>query len=265
MKVAVLTSARRGTASHHLEHLVRASHCTVALVIVAGNRPRKRWRHLWRKVLKTLRIGLGGALNGVRMRAWYDQDLVPRLGLRDIEEVCLEHGIPFVETVAMNSAETARSLRESGAVLGISLGNGYIGKRVFTTPSLGMVNIHHELLPGYRNAQSIIWQIYNMSPVTGYTIHQIDQHIDTGMILLQEQVPITFGDSLRETVNATLPTLMEASARGLCRLLADYPAALANARPQGPGHSYTTPSLRQFRRMQRNLKRLAKAGGKERQ
>lgn len=263
MKVAVLTSSRRGTASHHLEHLVRATHCTVVLVIVAGNRPGKRWRHLWRKARKVMRIGIGGALNGVRMRAWFDHDIVERLGLRDVEALCREHGIPFAETAAMNSGETAQLLRDSGAELGISLGNGYIGKRVFSTPPLGMVNIHHEILPDYRNAQSIIWQIYNMSTITGYTIHQIDQHIDTGMILKQEEVPISFGETLRATVNSTFPALLNASAKGLCDLLADFPAALAQARPQGPGRSYTTPTWWQFRCMERNLARLRGLAGSD--
>ena|ERR1700730_1743036 len=47
------------------------------------------------------------------------------------------------------------------AALGLSLGNGYISKRVFSIPKFGMINVHSERLPEYQNAQSVIWPIYN--------------------------------------------------------------------------------------------------------
>ena len=59
------------------------------------------------------------------------------------------------------------------ADLGLALGNGFIGPSIFTIPCFGMVNIHSEMLPEFRGAQSFIWPIYEGVGWMGFTIHQI--------------------------------------------------------------------------------------------
>jgi methionyl-tRNA formyltransferase len=261
MKVLILTSGRKGTAGHHLPRLLESGCCEVVMVVYNQGRIARRWRHYWRKLRKVARIGPLGALNGLRMRSWFSVD--EALQVRDIGAICAEHGIPFRETPAINTDATAQLFRDSGAELGLSLGNSYIAPRIFSIPRLGMVNLHHELLPAYQNAQSIIWQLNNGSATTGFTLHAIDRHIDTGSILYQQEVPIRFGNSLRETVSGTMARLMTASAEGLVHCLQHYPALAAAARPQGKGISYTTPTFRQFIRIERNWKKLARAAGIE--
>ena len=167
--------------------------------------------------------------------------------------------IPFFITPAINSEITRDLFAKAQADLGISLGNGYIGQRVFSIPKFGMINIHHEMLPEYQNAQSVIWQIYNKSPMTGYTIHKIDRHIDTGEILLKKEVPIIFKSSLRQTVSGTCASLLDASVRGLLQVLSDFEVFYGKAIPQGKGHTYTTPSFRQYLRIMRNFRELRDA------
>ncbi len=58
-------------------------------------------------------------------------------------------------------------------------------------PRLGAINLHPSLLPSYRGTNSIPWQIINGEAVTGYTWHYMDEHFDTGDILLQEKIDIT--------------------------------------------------------------------------
>lgn len=148
--------------------------------------------------------------------------------------------------------------RESGAELGISLGNSYITPGIFNIPRLGMINIHHELLPAFQNAQSIILQLYHGSDTTGFTIHAIDRRIDTGNILLQRAIPIKFGPTLPATITQTMAALIEASREGLVHRLRHFPELAAQAKPQGRGTAYTTPSLWQFLRIKRNWKKLVK-------
>jgi methionyl-tRNA formyltransferase len=121
-----------------------------------------------------------------------------------------------------------------------------------------MINIHHEELPAYQNAQSIIWQLYNNSSNTGYTIHKIDRHIDTGGILFKEVVPITFKQNLESTVSFNYSVLWKKSSEGLVKLLENFESYFEKSIPQGQGKSYTTPSLKQYLKILRNFKKMKK-------
>ena len=57
-------------------------------------------------------------------------------------------------------------------------------------PPLGNINLHASLLPKYRGAAPIQWVIANGETITGVTTMRIDAGLDTGDILLQEQLPI---------------------------------------------------------------------------
>ena len=255
MRVVVLTSARRGTASHHLLVLVGSPHYTVVRVILAGA-PTRPKGGLMKKLRKVLRIGPLGALMGYRMRAWYTTDVQALSPMEDIDVLCERFGIELVTSPWVNHPDTVTAMKEANPDVALSLGNGYIASRVFMLPRLGMLNIHHELLPEYQNAQGVIWPIYNGSRVTGYTIHRIDKGIDTGAIVRREEVPIRFGPRLRDTVTRTMVAVLDASAAACRAVLEDLPTRLAAARPQGPGHKWTTPSFGQYLRILRNHRRL---------
>ena len=85
---------------------------------------------------------------------------------------------------------------------------------------------------------------------------RIDKGIDTGAIVRREEVPIRFGPRLRDTVTRTMVAVLDASAAACRAVLEDLPTRLAAARPQGPGHKWTTPSFGQYLRILRNHRRL---------
>lgn len=256
LKVIILTSSHRGTAAHHLPQLVQSNCCDVAMVIVAEGQSGSKKKKLKRTIKKIFKIGVLGALNGIRMRKWYGELAAPYTNITDIRDTCKEHNIPYHSVPTVNSPETHKLFSDAAADIGISLGNGYIGKKVFSKPKYGMINIHHEILPDYQNAQSIIWQIYNNSKHTGYTIHKIDKNIDTGDILLKEHIDINFQESLPLTVAVTSADLLKASLKGLIKVLSNWDYYNENAQPQGTGNHYTTPTFSQYLKIQRNFSRL---------
>ncbi|MES2516139.1 MAG: formyltransferase family protein [Bacteroidota bacterium] len=258
MKIIVLTSGRFGTAAHHLNYLIKSKQCEISMVILNEGKIVNKKKHYINKFRKIFKIGPLGAFNGIRMRKWYNQDITEFEKIGDIEDICRNNNIPFFTTPNINSPITLELFKNTHPDLGLSLGNGYIGKNIYTIPKYGMINIHHEILPIYQNAQSIIWQIYNMSPSTGYTIHKIDKHIDTGEILYQETIPICFESTLSQTVSKTSFSLLEASANGLLLFLADFDNLYKNAKKQGKGRSYTTPNIWQYLKILNNYKILKK-------
>lgn len=258
MKVLILTSALYGTASHHLEALVTSPEIEVSMVIYNEGHVKNKKKLVVKKIRKAFRIGFIGVLNGLRIRNWYGKDLDKYCSPVNIELQCNKLNIPFYRTPSINHQKTIELFEKANVELGISLGNGYISKRLFSIPRYGMINLHHELLPDYQNAQSIIWQIYNGSDKTGFTIHKIDDRIDTGAILLKEEIPIIFRTTLADTVTFTMSELLRKSEAGLVMVLENFERYYSESLPQNGGTTYTTPSIWQFLRMKAEFLKLKK-------
>ena len=256
MKVVVLTGSRDGFASLCIPALVRDPNIELALVILNTGEPPRTWNFYKRKIKKTLKIGILGTLNGIRMRPWFSTDVFAITSNPSLEELQAEFGFRLEETPQLNGSETQRLIAEADADLGLSLGNAYIASRVFTLPKFGFLNVHHEQLPEFRGAMSVFWQIYEGRDVTGYTIHQIDKSIDTGKILGGEIFKIEFMETLRETISHNYARSFSASVDGLVKVINEYPRLAQDAGEQGPGRDYTTPSFWNYLRAKRQNRKL---------
>jgi len=62
---------------------------------------------------------------------------------------------------------------------------------VLNYPKYGCINVHASLLPKYRGAAPIQWSIINGEKVTGVTIMYMEKGLDTGDMILKEEVEIT--------------------------------------------------------------------------
>ncbi|AFM23640.1 formyltransferase family protein [Desulfomonile tiedjei] len=251
MRLVILTSVRRGYASRSVPVLCANPRLNVVRLILTNSTAPDFSKALVRKTRKTMRIGLLGALNGIRIRDWYKDEEVD-----DIEKVCSQHHVEIIESDHTNSARTAELLKECRADLGISLGNGYIASKIFSLPTYGTINVHTEILPRFQGAHSIIWPIYEGLQETGFTIHQIDDHIDTGPILFQEKYPIVLHPTLRETVKRNLETAWSHVPHAIAYVCENYLQLRDAAKIQDRGRPYTTPTIWQFLRMIRNHKKM---------
>ncbi len=262
MKVIILASSLNGTAAHHLPYILKQKQVQITRVVYSEGKVLKDRKYYFKRLKKMFKIGVLGAANGIRMRKWYGADVKRYLDISSLEAICNDFEIPFYRTPTINCERTRQLFKEANAEVGISLGNGYIEKSVFCIPLFGMLNIHHEILPDYRNAQSIIWQLYSMSNQTGYTIHRISSKIDTGDILFAESIPIEFLGTLGATVTTTSALLLRASAKGLVFVLENFESLLANGKSQdtNSGRKFTTPSIWEFWRIYRNYKKLRTLG-----
>ncbi len=253
MRIIILASSVRGTASRVLPALCKNADIDIVKVVLAQGQPPNKKVLLKRKIKKLFRIGLLGSINGVRMRSWYADKKAENL-----EVLCKKLGLRLERTPAINSETTRQLFKDADADLGLSLGNGYIAESVFSIPRHGMVNLHSEILPQFRGAQSIIWPIYEGVENTGITIHQIDKGIDTGVILYQKKYPIDFHPTLQETVVNNVYKARELIPQAFAYVCTNYEVLRANATPQEGGKSYTTPSIWQFIRMVRNNSKMYK-------
>lgn len=63
-------------------------------------------------------------------------------------------------------------------------------KEILEIPKLGCINVHGSLLPRYRGAAPIQWAILNGDKTTGITTMYMDIGMDTGDMILKEEVDI---------------------------------------------------------------------------
>jgi len=100
-----------------------------------------------------------------------------------------EH-LPVKYADTMNSPEMCEWVREQHIDLIINLRTRCIYKKpILEAPRLGCVNVHHGLLPKYRGTLCDLYAL-NENRSAGFTIHQMNEHVDAGRILSKQTVSV---------------------------------------------------------------------------
>lgn len=71
-------------------------------------------------------------------------------------------------------------------------------KELLEIPKLGCINVHASILPKYRGAAPIQWSIINGDKTTGITTMYMDVGMDTGDIILTDEIEIGEDETLGE-------------------------------------------------------------------
>ena len=74
-------------------------------------------------------------------------------------------------------------------------------KELLDIPKLGCINVHGSLLPKYRGAAPIQWAVLNGDKVTGITTMYMDIGMDTGDMILKQEVEIGEDETTGELWN----------------------------------------------------------------
>jgi methionyl-tRNA formyltransferase len=107
-------------------------------------------------------------------------------------------------------------------------------------PRLGNLNLHASLLPKYRGAAPIQWAIANGETVTGVTTMRIDAGLDTGDILLQQEISIAPDD----TAETLAPRLAAVGADLMIETLRGLQEATIHPQPQQNSRATLAPILK---------------------
>ncbi|MCK7467458.1 MAG: methionyl-tRNA formyltransferase [Desulfosudis oleivorans] len=102
-------------------------------------------------------------------------------------------------------------------------------KEIIDGPHMGCVNVHPSLLPKYRGAAPMNWALIRGEEKTGISIMRMDEGVDSGDILLQEETAIEPG----ETYDHLHDRLAALGARCLLRTLEGL--AMRKRSPNSPG------------------------------
>lgn len=152
-------------------------------------------------------------------------------GFSSLLEIADRRDLDTVDVTHVHRAETLEALRAATPDLIIVAGFSKILKReVIEIPRIACVNIHPSLLPAYRGPNPVYWVVANGERQTGVTAHFIDEGIDSGDIIDQEEVPIEPGAG-EEDVFADC---VEAAARLASRVVRQFHEGRVRRIPQDP-------------------------------
>lgn len=155
-----------------------------------------------------------------------------------IDDFCRARGIPLVKSPNVNDEAVLDAVADAELDWLFIVGWSQIAHaRLLALPKRGVLGIHPTLLPQGRGRAAIPWAILKGLPRTGVTLFKMDQGVDTGPILAQEELPLAPDEtarSLYDRVNAAHRTLI---ARAWPELVADR----LTPQPQDARHASTWP------------------------
>jgi methionyl-tRNA formyltransferase len=158
------------------------------------------------------------------------------------KQLALERGVPVTQPASIrNNAEfraTLEAIRPEAIVV-VAYGR-ILPQWMLDLPPLGNINLHASLLPKYRGAAPIQWAIATGEAVTGNTTMRIDSGLDTGDILLANEVAIDPDD----TAETLAPKLAESGAPLLLETLRGLKAGTITRKPQDNSQATLAPILK---------------------
>jgi len=109
----------------------------------------------------------------------------------EVKEVALSSGIPVFQPESLKDGEFLQVLEElKPDVIAVVAYGKILPKYIIDYPKYGCINVHASLLPKLRGAAPIQWSIINGDEKTGVTTMLMDEGLDTGDILLVEEMTI---------------------------------------------------------------------------
>ncbi len=115
-----------------------------------------------------------------------------------VKQYALKKELPILQPTNLKSKKFLDELKSLKANLQIVVAFRMLPKVVWGMPKYGTFNLHASLLPNYRGAAPINWAIINGEQKTGVTTFYIDEKIDTGEILLQQETDIDENETAGE-------------------------------------------------------------------
>lgn len=146
-----------------------------------------------------------------------------------VKQLAMKHGITVLQPQTLKSTEVQAQLTTYQADVMVVAAYGLILPwTVLRMPRYGCLNIHASLLPRWRGAAPIQRAILAGDEVTGITIMQMDEGLDTGNMLLKKSCSI----STTDTSQTLLEKLTQIGSESILEVLQELPLGNLSATMQ---------------------------------
>ena len=110
----------------------------------------------------------------------------------EVKKFALEKGFKIYQPLTIkNNTEFIEEMKtQKPEIICVVAYGTILPKTILEIPKFGCINVHASLLPKYRGAAPIQWAVLNGDKSTGVTTMYMDKGMDTGDIILKQEVTI---------------------------------------------------------------------------
>lgn len=119
-----------------------------------------------------------------------------KINYSPVKEYALANGLKIYQPQNFKEEEIIDEIRKIQPDLIVVVAYGKIlPKEVIDIPKYGIINVHSSLLPKYRGAAPINAVLINGDKKSGVSIMYVEEELDAGAVILQEETEITEEDT----------------------------------------------------------------------
>lgn len=177
---------------------------------------------------------------GMKMMASPVKEFATEKGLKVYQPIKIKNNEEFIEEI--------RNLKPD--VICVVAYGKILPKEILDIPALGCINVHGSLLPQYRGAAPIQWAVLNGDKKTGITTMYMNEGMDTGDMILKQEVEI--GED--ETTGELWDKLASVGAELLVETLKQIEKGIAPREKQGEDFSVAPMLTKEMAKIDWNTK-----------
>ncbi|HLG03589.1 MAG TPA: methionyl-tRNA formyltransferase, partial [Bacteroidia bacterium] len=121
-----------------------------------------------------------------------------KLQQSEVKQFAVQNNIPVLQPEKLKAPDFMEALKSYQPELQIVVAFRMLPEAVWSLPPLGTINLHASLLPQYRGAAPINRAVMNGEKITGVTTFFLQHAVDTGHILLREEIEIDENETAGE-------------------------------------------------------------------
>lgn len=119
-----------------------------------------------------------------------------------VKQLALQYELPVFQPQNLKCSESVELIKSFDPDVIVVIAYGVIlPKEILDIPKYGCINVHASLLPKYRGAGPIQWSIINGEKYAGVTTMFMDEGIDTGDIILKNELLIEPNETAGELMS----------------------------------------------------------------
>ncbi len=156
-----------------------------------------------------------------------------------VKRYAVQEDLEILQPSKLNQSRFLRRIRELKPDVIVVVAFRKLPRLVWSIPPYGTINLHASLLPAYRGAAPINHAIIQGETKTGMTTFYINEQIDTGHILLQEEIPV----GPRDTAGDVYERMMRYSGDLMLRTLEGIEQGHLSPTPQNDQQASPAPKV----------------------
>lgn len=162
-----------------------------------------------------------------------------------VKRVCRKYKIPYLLCDDINSADFLEHCQQLKVEIIACVSPTQIFKEdLINLPKYGCINIHTAKLPKYRGLYPTYWAMACGEKTVGISIHYIDKKIDTGRIILQDEVEIPPKVTLDQMLTTTKLKGVELLVEAIRQIASGTAQAYT---PEGKGTYFSYPTSESYK------------------